>query len=235
VDSRKPEERLSRQCREDLADMIACFREVNLKIKQEADRNLESHNRTREMWEKKPFGSIDNKYFRDPELETLKLAMRHSAQCPLDRPAELIALAADQSVLGVWNIALESVLEYQGIYVSMEWRQAKKWAFDILDQRNLAAEKFEAVEDELRNNGFDKACRAIRRKFAVLDRFASIYDAQPSSGAAEYQMPMEPFFLFYGLKEWKTNTSESYHSVSNDLSANVVSGPDVPLIQAQTC
>lgn len=61
-------------------------------------------------------------------------------------------MAADQSVLEVWSIAIESLVRDTNALCN-QIILAKKRADDILDLRNLVAEMFEAVEDELRYNG----------------------------------------------------------------------------------
>src|ERR1700749_3867510 len=93
---------------------------------------------------------------------------------------------------------------------------------------------FEAVEEELRQKDFHKACRDIRRKLADLARFGSI------QGHSVQDLKL----WTYDLKGRNTNTSQAYASTSNNVgkpnysfmyagNANARNFSIVPLIYSQ--
>jgi hypothetical protein len=121
-----------------------------------------------------------------------------SAEHLLDKPAQLITIAADGTMLEVWGIAIESLLYFEEIL-------AKNRAVDILLLRNLAAEMFAGVEDELRLNRFDRLCRVIRRKISILDGCWEIYNKMSSP-----ERNSENFEL-YDLKKWAKKTEANMY------------------------
>jgi hypothetical protein len=201
-----------------LAEITTAFRDANIKIKVEAHRNQKWLAKSRERG-----STLERGHFGDAEVEILRLALltsNYSSEYLLDRPTDLMEMVTDQSTLGVWGIAVEYMIDYQsmtGPDSRSYWRMAKTRAFDILELRDLAAERFDNVEDELRSSGLDKECRAIRRKLAALTKFKSIYDAQPDP-IGQIEMPSEPTYRIYYLKDWNKKTAEAYPSVSNEVS-----------------
>jgi hypothetical protein len=110
----------------------------------------------------------------------------------------------DTSYLSIWRAAINSLLDYQGSrYDYLSWKLAKQQALDILEQRDIAAELFEHIEDELGTQTFD-VCNGIIAKIKMLERFTAIYDAQPSPPVTMDHNPgSEPHYHLYPLQNKK--------------------------------
>lgn len=107
---------------------------------------------------------------------------------------------ADVSYIPVWRAAVRALLDYQGDRHSyLSWKIAKQQAFDILEQRDLVAELFDDVEDELRSRTIDVR-NGILQKIHLLERFTAIYDAQPVPTTMEHRPEPEPHYQLHPLE-----------------------------------
>lgn len=127
---------------------------------------------------------------------------------------------ADVSYIPVWRAAVRALLDYQGDRHSyLSWKIAKQQAFDILEQRDLVAELFDDVEDELRSRTIDVR-NGIIQKIHLLERFTAIYDAQPVPTTMEHRPEPEPHYQLHPLEvgNKKKRIVEAYPQMKQSVS-----------------
>lgn len=136
-------------------------------------------------------------YFKDNDLAALDQV--NSLELDGDFTA-LQLMLVDNSYLHIWRTAVDSLMDHQGShYDHLQWKFSKHRALDILERRDIAAELLEEIEDELRIQTFD-VYDGILTKIKMLERFAMIYDAQPSPVHMDHNPPSEPLYQLYPLK-----------------------------------
>ena len=186
--------KLSTSSRKGLISITKAFQTANDTIRAEAQRDLSKKNL--------PIGRTKS-YFKDVDLVTLD-RVKSLVIPELDGDFTGLQLAlADTSYLPIWKAAVNSLLHYQGShYDYLSWKFAKQEALDILEQRDVVAEIFEEIEDELRtqkSNVYD----GIIAKAKMLERFTMIYDAQPSPVTMGDNPAPEPYYQLYPLESRK--------------------------------
>lgn len=127
---------------------------------------------------------------------------------------------ADLSYIPVWRAAIRSLLGFQGQHHShLWWKIAKQDAFDILEQRDLVAELFNDIEDELRRWTRDVHV-GILKKIKLLERFTAIYDAQPAPTTMDHQPEAEPHYQLHPLEvgSKKKRIVEAYPQMKQSVS-----------------
>jgi hypothetical protein len=131
---------------------------------------------------------------------------------------------ADLSYIPVWRAAIRSLLGqqlgYQGRpHSHLSWKIAKQDAFDILEQRDLVAELFNDIEDELRSWTRDVHV-GILQKIKLLERFTAIYDAQPAPTTMDHQPEAEPHYQLHPLEvgSKKKRIVEAYPQMKQSVS-----------------
>lgn len=169
---------------------------ANSYIRKEAQRDKEKYEgRVRiHSWER------NIRYFDENDLAILDEVQR-SRLPPSGGIPELSQELENVSYLPIWRKAIDSLHEFQGQhYGSVSWRLAKQRALDILQQRDIAAERFQAVQDDLTSRASDDLCNAIIRKIRMLERFTMIYDAQPVPSTMEDIPDHEPYYELFPLE-----------------------------------
>ncbi|KAK1756516.1 hypothetical protein QBC47DRAFT_380094 [Echria macrotheca] len=140
-------------------------------------------------------------YFSDSNLSALnRLAIDIEAEHQDLTP--ILRYLKDEAYIPMWKEALEILIRHQGSTSSCglpEWRLAKVRAFDILEERNRAAENFDRLEFTHKTPEVEHLCSSIRTKIQLLERFTTVYNLQgsPLNG---YTPPPEPYFDLYPLR-----------------------------------
>jgi hypothetical protein len=139
-------------------------------------------------------------YFDEHNLRSLDLLDGLRVTEPDEDLTELLQALADTSCLPIWRRAVDSLLDFQGQHYShLSWKLAKQQALDILQQRDVAAEIFQDVEDELRSLTTEDIYDGIVGKIKILERFTTIYDAQPAPSTMEHNPDREQYYHLYPL------------------------------------
>jgi len=193
---------------------MKAFQTANNTIRAEAQRDLEHCEKSKqlqrqtEIQSKKnagyrpPMGRTES-YFKDVDIVTLD-RVKSWVIPELDGDFTGLQLAlADTSYLSIWRTAVNSLMDYQGSYYhDLPWKFAKHEALDILEQRDIVAEIFEEIEDQLKTQKSD-VYNGIIAKVKMLERFTMIYNAQPSPVHMDHRPDSEPYYQLYPLESRK--------------------------------
>lgn len=101
----------------------------------------------------------------------------------------------------------------------MNWKLAKQKAFDILEQRDVAAENFERLQFAQNTPETERFCDNIKAKLRLVGRFTAIYDAQPTPTGTEDRHEPEPRYELFPLGNQRQKTgARAYPNVSPHVS-----------------
>ena len=196
---------MSQNCKASLISIADALQTANGHIREEIVRNQKYSQKWNTLY------AQEDSFFEQSALETLAAADIPSVPTPDDDLTDLMSKLADTSYYQIWRVAVHSLTGF----LDSKWMMAKEKALDFLEARDITAELFDGIENELATQGFYEVYNGIMKKIRILERFKGIYDAQPANRT-------EPLYSLYVLrnKKRKQVVAEAYPEMQQ-----VVCGP----------
>jgi hypothetical protein len=146
-------------------------------------------------------------HFEEDEVQALKRvtdSALQAVQTPDHDYNNVFSVLADITYLYLWKVAICCLLDFSNkARGGSRYMTGKLLAEGILKSRDIAAEEFDKVEDELRARGLDRVGDGIFDKVKLLEMVIDVYNDAKNHDEASYDL--------YPLKTTKgKKVAESY-------------------------
>jgi hypothetical protein len=157
-------------------------------------------------------------YFSQDALPILDRVSKFKLPTTDQALTNLRSALADTSHLPIWNAAIYSLLEYKGEfyeqwYDTLSWKIGRQRAFDVLTQRDIAAELFGNVQDELRLHS-SETFKGIIANIRMLERFKAVHDGPTTISEEKHIYSLYPL----DIRNENKAVVKTYVSVQQNVS-----------------